>query len=126
MAVATANTAGHTKKITTNAMLLIGYCLGNFIGPFFFKTSQAPRYTLGVAMMFFCIGVQVVSLVGLGVLFWFRNRERRAAFIGDAPGNRNEADSFQIEDVLLDKTDFENLSFKVRLFLVSRRWAETH
>lgn len=126
MAVATANTAGHTKKITTNAMLLIGYCLGNFIGPFFFKTSQAPRYTLGVAMMFFCIGVQVVCLVGLGVLFWFRNRERRAAFIGEAPGHQNEADSFQIEDVLLDKTDFENLSFKVRLFLVSRTWAEIH
>lgn len=50
MSVATANTAGHTKKVTTNAMLLIGendhdpswkglmanaltgYCLGNFIG----------------------------------------------------------------------------------------------
>ncbi|KAL3463618.1 major facilitator superfamily domain-containing protein [Aspergillus heterothallicus] len=77
MSVATANTAGHTKKITTNAMVLIGYCLGNFIGPFFFKTAQAPVYPLGVGMMFFCIGVQVVCLVALWGLLWVRNRGRK-------------------------------------------------
>ncbi|KAK1976144.1 major facilitator superfamily domain-containing protein, partial [Colletotrichum cereale] len=65
MFVATANTAGHTKKITTNAMLLIGCCLGNLVGPFFFKAEQALRYPLGVAMMIFCIGVQVACLCGL-------------------------------------------------------------
>ncbi|KAF1846560.1 uncharacterized protein K460DRAFT_417614 [Cucurbitaria berberidis CBS 394.84] len=59
MSVATANTAGHTKKVTTNAFLLIGYCLGNFIGLFFFLAKQAPQYELGVGMMFFCIGIQV-------------------------------------------------------------------
>ncbi|KAH7219488.1 major facilitator superfamily domain-containing protein [Fusarium oxysporum] len=48
MSVSMANTAGHTKKITTNALLLIGYCLGNFVGPFFFKSNQAPQYELGV------------------------------------------------------------------------------
>ncbi|KAK7427386.1 hypothetical protein QQZ08_006155 [Neonectria magnoliae] len=37
MSVATANAAGHTKKITTNSMFLIRYCLGNFVGSFFFK-----------------------------------------------------------------------------------------
>lgn len=35
MSVAAANTAGHTKKATTNTILLIGYCLDNFIEPFF-------------------------------------------------------------------------------------------
>ncbi|KAK1993727.1 hypothetical protein LX36DRAFT_714366 [Colletotrichum falcatum] len=58
MSVATANTAGYTKKITTSATLLIGYCLGNFVGPFFFKAEQAPRYPLGVAMMLFCVVVK--------------------------------------------------------------------
>lgn len=116
MAVATANTAGHTKKITTNAMLLIGYCLGNFIGPFFFKTSQAPRYTFGVAMMFFCVGVQVVCLVALGVLFWCRNRKRSGGVVvdGAAPGYRNEVDLARVEDMLLDETDLRNTAFKVR------------
>lgn len=120
MAVATANTAGHTKKITTNAMLLIGYCLGNFIGPFFFKSSQAPTYNFGVAMMFFCIGVQVMCLVAIGVLFWLRN-QRRCTFIdGAGQLERNEADSNRIEDTLLDKTDLENSSFKVCSKSVSR------
>ncbi|KAH6670419.1 major facilitator superfamily transporter [Halenospora varia] len=77
MSVATANTAGHTKKITTNAFLLMGYCLGNFIGPFFFLTSQAPTYNLGVGMMFFCVAVQVLSIVGVLLLFVWRNKKRR-------------------------------------------------
>ncbi|KAL4946053.1 major facilitator superfamily domain-containing protein [Aspergillus oleicola] len=66
MSVATANTAGHTKKITTNAMVIIGYCLGNFIGPFFFKSAQAPGYAL----------VQILSLLALWGLLWWRNMAR--------------------------------------------------
>lgn len=123
MAVATANVAGHTKKITTNAVLLIGYCLGNFVGPFFFKSSQAPGYDLGVAMMFFCIAAQAVCLVALGVLFRLRNRRRyrsrpealgRPGAQSGTVGHRNEADQLnRIEDTLRDETDLENKSFKV-------------
>ncbi|KAM5356694.1 hypothetical protein ACJ41O_003340 [Fusarium nematophilum] len=105
MSVATANTAGHTKKITTNAMLLIGYCLGNFVGPFFFRTEQEPFYPLGVGMMFFCIAVQVVCLVSLWVLFWSRNRSRKEEH---APGNEEQA----WHRGLLDETDLENRYFK--------------
>jgi len=71
--VATANTAGNTKKISVNAILLISYCLGNFVGPFFSKAKQAPQYDLGVAMMFCCIALQIVCISGLWVLLWFRN-----------------------------------------------------
>ena len=105
MSVATANTAGHTKKITTNAMLLIGYCLGNFVGPFFFKTEQAPRYPLGVAMMLFCTGVQVVCLVGLWVLLWWRNKTRKAV-------REAATDEQMYERGFLDETDKENKFFK--------------
>ncbi|KAI1849582.1 hypothetical protein JX265_013588 [Neoarthrinium moseri] len=112
MAVATANTAGHTKKITTNAMLLIGYCLGNFIGPFFFKSEQAPVYNLGVGMMFFCIGVQVLSLGGIWLLLWSRNKKRKALINGVSPGNDIDAQGY--ERAFLDETDLENPYFKVR------------
>ncbi|KAL5002902.1 major facilitator superfamily domain-containing protein [Aspergillus recurvatus] len=89
MSVATANTAGHTKKkITTNAFLIIGYCLGNFIGPFFFKPDQKPRYPHGVGMMFFCIAVLVICLVGLRVLIWWRNSKREGML--DETGFENE------------------------------------
>lgn len=38
------NTAGFTKKATTGAMLFIGYCVGNLVGPQFFLSSEAPDY----------------------------------------------------------------------------------
>ena len=46
-----ANTAGHTKKVVTNAVLFLGYCTGNIAGPFFYKTDQAPSYPLGIWSM---------------------------------------------------------------------------
>lgn len=110
MSVATANTAGHTKKITTNALLLIGYCLGNFVGPFFFKTYQAPEYPLGVAMMFFCIGVQVLCLVGIWALLWFRNRSRSALH---ADVQTAELHVLAYERGMMDETDLQNKYFKV-------------
>lgn len=112
MSVATANTAGHTKKITTNAMLLIGYCLGNFVGPFFFKTEQAPVYPLGVGMMFFCIAVQILSLVGIGVLFWYRNKSRREFHAEIADSGHHV---LATEKALRDETDFQNQYFKVSI-----------
>ncbi|RDW74418.1 uncharacterized protein DSM5745_07080 [Aspergillus mulundensis] len=111
MSVATANTAGHTKKITTNALLIIGYCLGNFVGPFFFKTEQAPRYPLGVGMMFFCIAAQVICLVGLWVLLWWRNSKRSVVWSerGVSEGSRT---ALAFERGMLDETDFENEYFQ--------------
>ncbi|KAH8660225.1 major facilitator superfamily transporter [Xylariales sp. PMI_506] len=110
MSVATANTAGHTKKITTNAMLLIGYCLGNFIGPFFFKTAQAPVYNLGVGMMFFCIALQVICLVSIWALLWVRNKKRSQFIQGLNPDEDHSAQEY--ERGLLDETDLENPYFQ--------------
>ncbi|KAH7324758.1 major facilitator superfamily transporter [Stachybotrys elegans] len=107
MSVATANTAGHTKKITTNALLIIGYCCGNFIGPFFFRAEQAPRYALGVSMMLFCIGLQIVCLCSIWAILWFRNKSRKANH-EDTPVNQREA----MERGLDDQTDFQNKYFK--------------
>ncbi|KAF5022861.1 hypothetical protein F66182_5094 [Fusarium sp. NRRL 66182] len=105
MSVATANTAGHTKKVTTIAMLLIGYCIGNFIGPFFFKTEQEPWYPLGVGMMLFCIAAEMTCLVALWLLLWSRNRSRKTEH---APENEEQA----WHRGFLDETDLENKYFR--------------
>ncbi|KAL4753104.1 hypothetical protein BDW72DRAFT_191466 [Aspergillus terricola var. indicus] len=111
MSVATANTAGHTKKITTNALLIIGYCSGNFVGPFFFKPDQQPMYPLGVGMMFFCIVMQVVCLVGLLLLLWWRNSKREALWRERRVGEEERA-VWASERGMLDQTDFENEYFQ--------------
>lgn len=80
------------------------------MGPFFFKTSQAPVYPLGVGMMLFCIGIQVLCLVGIGVLLWSRNRSRRA-FHNNVQENGGHAEG--IERALMDETDLQNKYFQV-------------
>lgn len=36
-------TAGHTKRITVNAIMLSAYCIGNAAGPFMWQASYKPR-----------------------------------------------------------------------------------
>lgn len=104
MSVAVANTAGATKRTVTNATLIVGYCLGNFAGPFFFVTSQAPGYSLGVGMMLFCVVVQVLSIVGIWALLWQRNRSRRN-YSYEQTGVIYENDD-------IDATDKQNKAFR--------------
>lgn len=56
-----ANTAGHTKKVVTNAVLFLGYCTGNIAGPFFYKTDQAPGYKLGIWSMIVRYVIQLIN-----------------------------------------------------------------
>lgn len=96
--------ADRSEKVTTNAILLIGYCLGNFIGPFFFLDSQAPTYTLGVGMMFFCVGVQVLSILGIMLVLWRRNNARKQYWAENSPTGHDLG--------LMDMTDRGNKYFK--------------
>ena len=59
------NTAGHTKRTTTNAMFIIGAGAGSFMSSFFFKTSQEPYYQLGFDSMFAAWAIEVVTLLSL-------------------------------------------------------------
>lgn len=111
-----ANTAGHTKKVVTNAVLFLGYCTGNIIGPFFFKTDQAPYYPLGIWMIIVShlLEACVISL------FWFmlkRENKRRDRIQGHEGLTADELvarrkleghDQTAFEDL----TDRENLNFR--------------
>lgn len=44
LSIIVSNVGGFTKKATVSAMLFIGYCVGNIIGPQFFFTSESPAY----------------------------------------------------------------------------------
>lgn len=45
LTMVSSNVAGYTKKQLTGAILFVGYCVGNIIGPQTFKSSEAPHYT---------------------------------------------------------------------------------
>lgn len=53
------NTAGDTKKKTTSAVVFVGMCTGNIIGPFLYSTNDAPQYRPGLIanlIMFALVG----------------------------------------------------------------------
>ena len=104
-----ANTAGHTKKVVTNAVLFLGYCTGNIAGPFFYKTSQTPTYPLGIWSMIVSHLIEVVLIL---TFWWLMKRENgrrdrlQAAEEGGLEGRDLDATAFG------DLTDRENLNFR--------------
>lgn len=44
LTMVSSNIAGYTKKQFTGAVLFIGYCVGNIIGPQTFISTEAPLY----------------------------------------------------------------------------------
>ncbi|KAF2772103.1 MFS allantoate transporter [Teratosphaeria nubilosa] len=105
LSMTTANTAGHSKKVITNAILFLGYCTGNIAGPFFYKTSQAPGYELGIWSMIVSHLLEVVTIIALRVLLARENR-RTDRLQGGWDQRDIDATAFS------DMTDRENLNFR--------------
>ncbi|CUM64369.1 uncharacterized protein PRCAT00001971001 [Priceomyces carsonii] len=104
------NTAGHTKKLVANAIFLIGYCVGNLIGPQTFIAAQAPSYTGGKVSIVVCYAASLVLLVWIYAVYYFENKKRDKL-------RENMGDSYvKIENSeFADLTDKENPDFRYRL-----------
>ena len=57
LSLISSNFAGYTKKTTVAALYLIGYCVGNIIGPQTFRPSDAPRYVPAEVTIIACWGI---------------------------------------------------------------------
>ncbi|KAG8925914.1 hypothetical protein FRC02_009347 [Tulasnella sp. 418] len=111
LSLVTGNVGGHTKKLIANAATGLGMCVGNIIGPFFYKTAQAPRYQLGMGSMVFSNIMKLVIVLIFRYMFMWQNRvrDRRAAereASGEAKGPSADETAFS------DMTDWENPNFR--------------
>lgn len=98
------NVAGWTKKTTVAALYLIGYCVGNIIGPQVFQSKDAPQYRPAEITIIVCYLVCVLDI--LFIYFWCRSENKRKAAIRAAPGYQKlDGQEF------LDLTDRENPEF---------------
>ncbi|KAF2139587.1 uncharacterized protein K452DRAFT_254081 [Aplosporella prunicola CBS 121167] len=98
------NTAGHTKKVVTNAVLFLGYCAGNIAGPFFYKNNQAPEYTLGIWSIIVSHLLEVVLILVLRFILSRENKKR-----DDRSGQEEpDLDATAFSDL----TDRENENFR--------------
>jgi MFS family permease len=108
LSMTTANVAGHTKKITVNAMLFLGYCAGNIAGPFFCKTDQAPAYPLGIWSIIVCHLLEICIVLLLRTLLMWENKRREAQALEGGNGLEYELQ----ETAFGDMTDRENVNFR--------------
>lgn len=111
-----ANTAGHTKKVVTSAVLFLGYCTGNIAGPFFYKANQAPTYELGIWSMIVSHLMEFVLVCGFWWMLSTENKRRdrlqgHEGLTADELAERRKLEGFD-ESAFADLTDRENLNFR--------------
>ncbi|KAL1633450.1 Allantoate permease [Neofusicoccum ribis] len=99
------NVAGYTKKTTVAAMYLIGYCVGNIIGP---QTFRNNNYLPAEITILVCYGLALVDLL---FIYWYcRRQNKKKAAVRAAPGY------VKLENQeWLDLTDKENPEFTYAL-----------
>lgn len=64
------------EKVTSSACLFVGYCVGNIAGPFFYKSSQAPDYPLGIWSVIVSHLLEVVVVAFLCIILKRENQRR--------------------------------------------------
>lgn len=105
------NTAGHTKKITTNSMYLIAYCIGNLVGPQTFIASQAPGYSGGKIAIVVCLISTSSLTLAVYFVYRYRNRKRNSQSDSDALSRVATIQHHEFADL----TDKENPYFRYSL-----------
>lgn len=101
-----ANTSGHTKKLTMNAIFFLAYCVGNIIGPQAFQSSDAPGYAHGYSGLLGCIVAAIVSISAYSALCYWENKKRDAERAAGDAGMAVELQAFS------DRTDKEKRGFR--------------
>jgi ACS family allantoate permease-like MFS transporter len=93
-----------TKKTTVAALYLIGYCVGNIIGPQVFQAKDAPDYRPAKITIIVCWGVCLFDILFIYGLCRYRNKQKEA--VRALPGYiKQEGQEF------FDLTDLENPEF---------------
>lgn len=103
----TSNTAGHTKKLTANALSLMAYSSGNIIGPQTFRSNDAPNYPKAKATCVGCISGAIVLISLLALLNIRENRKRDK--LKEELGEKYTVVKNQ---EFADLTDFQNPEFR--------------
>ncbi|SCU86788.1 LADA_0E00298g1_1 [Lachancea dasiensis] len=106
--IVSSNVSGHTKKTTVGAIYLIGYCVGNLIGPQTFQDKDAPGYRPAKVVM---VAFYAVTLATLPLLYFVNHKEneRRDKLVQEGLVYHKDNSEFA------DLTDKENLEFRYML-----------
>ncbi|KAK1986956.1 major facilitator superfamily transporter [Colletotrichum cereale] len=103
-----ANYAGHTKKVTMNATLLICFCIGNIIGPLTFTAESAPEYIPAKTAIIVTSGLAMVFTLMLRFYYVWENKRRQRLAENQELGHLKDIE-------FSDITDRQNKEFRYSL-----------
>ncbi|KAJ4475566.1 major facilitator superfamily domain-containing protein [Lentinula aciculospora] len=120
LAWVSATTAGHTKKVTMNAIMLCGYCIGNAVGPFMWQEKYKPRNHVPWIVIGVCYVVSIILLMIIRAYLASENRRRDAESIDstyddvymELIGSNGVMEKVKVEKEFLDLTDVQNREFR--------------
>jgi len=102
------NIAGHTKKVTINALTLVSFATGNILGTQTFQAKQAPGYISGKISIIATLGILCFVIL---ILRWYNdmlNKKNRKALEGM---NEEEKVGLREKMAFADQTDRKNVFF---------------
>ncbi|KAF7760061.1 hypothetical protein Agabi119p4_11756 [Agaricus bisporus var. burnettii] len=113
-------TAGHTKKVTVNAIMLSAYCIGNAVGPFMWQERYKPRNHVPWIVIGVCYAFNIFLML---YLRWImsrenkrRDREPRDTSFDEVYLERDNKDGtidkIRVDKEFLDLTDIQNRDFR--------------
>ncbi|KAJ7453389.1 MFS general substrate transporter [Mycena latifolia] len=114
-------TAGHTKRVTTNAIMLSAFCIGNAAGPFMWKAQYKPRNRVPWAIIGVCYVVCMALLLVIRYVLAAENKRRDAEGPADDDYDHVYVERMSPEGVMekvkvdkefLDLTDRQNRDFR--------------
>ena len=70
------STAGHTKRVTANAVVLVAYSAGNAAGPFIWQAQYKPRNRVPFAIISACSLTSACILFVIRQYLAYQNKKR--------------------------------------------------
>ncbi|KAG5814141.1 hypothetical protein H9Q71_003403 [Fusarium xylarioides] len=105
MSMLSSNIAGFTKKSTASVMMFLGYCLGQFTGPQFFITHEAPQYQTAFRGFYSSVSAMIVLEIVLLIYLKYQNHRRGRREVQEICNANVSRDD-------LDLTDWQQGSFR--------------
>ena len=100
------NVAGHTKKVTTNAMFLIAYCVGNLIGPQTFISTAPHGAKVAIVV---CGFVSLFILIAIYVSYYIENKKRNSR----PPVDMSHIENYEFADLTDKENQILDIAFRV-------------
>ncbi|MCJ1407770.1 hypothetical protein MMC19_001841 [Ptychographa xylographoides] len=102
------NIAGHSKKVTTNALTLVAFCVGNILGTQTFQATQAPGYLSGKISIVATLSALIFVIIALRLYNDHLNKQNRKTLAAMSEAEKTE---MREKMAFADQTDRQNPFF---------------